>query len=274
MNYFNLENSIKLLKNKKIEKIYVLVDIHGTILAPRVDKNEISNDFYDLSKEVLKFMTNNPDYYLIMSSCSYPDQIKKYLEIFELEGIIFDSVNENKEVNTDFGGHFLKVYANVILDDKAGFEPGDWYYLSSILKKFYPEYKNHPKNPEEVLQSLIADGSVEKWILKKEKKELIEKSQKERFKDKVLKDPEFLDLVIIKVLERYNSKKYKDRWYNRGFEPPENLLNFLYDYAFENGEKSFDIHGEEVINLNNKWEFSTIPGCGRYYIEIKNLQNK
>lgn len=139
MNYFNIENSIKLYKSKKIERIYVMIDIHGTILAPRLNKNEISTEFYLDSKEVLRFLSNTEDFYLMLSTCSYPDQVKAYLDILANEGIYFKGINENREVDTNFGEYVIKPYANIILDDKAGFEGHDWTPIKEILKKYYPE---------------------------------------------------------------------------------------------------------------------------------------
>jgi len=73
------------------------------------------------------------------------------------------------------------------------------------------------------------------YLEKINRKAAIEKDQLKRFhqkyKDKHIKLSEFIEAVI----KKYDSDKYKDRWYNRGFEPPETLKHFLFKYAKEYG---------------------------------------
>lgn len=42
---------------------------------------------------------------------------------------------------------------------------------------------------------------------------------------------------VEKVLTKYATNKYKDRWYSRGIEPPETLTWFLFNYAEKYGRK-------------------------------------
>ena len=41
---------------------------------------------------------------------------------------------------------------------------------------------------------------------------------------------------IQKVIKKYTSDSYKDRWYNRGIFPPEELYWWIYDYAYKYGK--------------------------------------
>lgn len=47
------------------------------------------------------------------------------------------------------------------------------------------------------------------------------------------------DEIIKKILSKYNSDEYKDRWYNRGIMPPEDLTYMIYEYASRYGKESY-----------------------------------
>ena len=54
---------------------------------------------------------------------------KPYIKVFEENGIHFDYINENPEVdNNELGNFDKKLYFNIGIDDKFGFdaENGDW----------------------------------------------------------------------------------------------------------------------------------------------------
>lgn len=57
--------------------------------------------------------------------------------------------------------------------------------------------------------------------------------------------PEKRSYYIQKVIDKYSSESYKDRWYNRGCFPPEELYFWLFDYAYEYG-KCWRALSEEV----------------------------
>lgn len=57
--------------------------------------------------------------------------------------------------------------------------------------------------------------------------------------------PEKRAYYIQKVIDKYESKEYKDRWYNRGYFPPENLFWYIFDYAYKYG-KCWRTLSEEV----------------------------
>lgn len=111
-------------ERKSFEKIYVMVDLHGTVIKPNYKAGNIPTEFYDHAKEALKIMTKAKDICLIMYTCSHPHEIEKYLELFRQNDIHFDFINENPEVVTQadgYGCYDKKPYMNVLFDDKAGF---------------------------------------------------------------------------------------------------------------------------------------------------------
>jgi hypothetical protein len=109
------------------QKIYVVVDIHDTILRACYDQEEIY-DYMPHAKPALQLMTNRDDICLILWSGCYKDRLEEYRQHFSEDGIRFDYVNENPEVlNTSFQCFEDKLYFNVGIDDRFGFDPEtDW----------------------------------------------------------------------------------------------------------------------------------------------------
>jgi hypothetical protein len=116
-------------------KTYWAIDIHGTILKPTYEKGVLSTEFYPIAKEVLQTLTKDPKVSLILYTCSYPEEISDYLRFFRSHGIRFNYVNENPEINEGAYGYYdRKFYYNVLLDDKAGFDPErDWAGVNRVV---------------------------------------------------------------------------------------------------------------------------------------------
>ena len=128
------ENTIK----KNWSKVYIAIDLHGTVLNSTYNAEVLPDEFYPKAKEVLQYLSKRDDIVLIMYTCSHLDEIEKYQIFFRENGIIFDHVNENPEVQSTPGiGNFSKKpYFQLLLEDKAGFYPlEDW----SIIYTFFKE---------------------------------------------------------------------------------------------------------------------------------------
>ena len=132
-------------REKKWDKIYVVVDIHDTILHACYE-NEETYDYYPYSREALRMMSDREDICLILWSGCYEEKMDEYRAHFAEEGICFDYANENPEVgNTSFQNFEAKLYFNVGIDDKFGFEAEtDWLRVMESLARF-PE--KPPKPP-------------------------------------------------------------------------------------------------------------------------------
>ena len=130
-------------KAKGWDRMYVLVDIHGTVFKPSYH-NEEKYEFYDYAKAVLQMLTGRQDIKLIMWTSSTQEMVDDFLNVFEKNGIHFDFVNENPEINalptdpksSDFSNKF---YFNIGIDDKFCFYPTsdlkeklDLFYYKSI----------------------------------------------------------------------------------------------------------------------------------------------
>lgn len=126
-------------------KTYWCIDIHGTISKPDYRKRTKELLFYPFAKETLQLLSEREDVVLILYTSSYPDEIKIYESIFKGNGIKFDYINENPEISTSngaFGYYEQKLYFNVLLDDKAGFDPlVDWVELFKYMEstKYRPD---------------------------------------------------------------------------------------------------------------------------------------
>jgi len=126
------------------EKIYVCVDIHETILKPTWSE-ERSYDYYPKAKECLKMLSEMEDICLIQWSSSNANNSVGYIKEFREQGITFDYINSNPEVpSTEYADFDGKLYMNVIMDDKAGFEERDWQELYVYLHLRKSKAKNHP----------------------------------------------------------------------------------------------------------------------------------
>ncbi len=135
-----IERSFKVSKARGHNKMYIAVDIHETMVTSNYIKGNISTEFYKGAKETLQYLSKRKDVVLIMFTCSYQEEIEKYLEYFEFCGIDFKYCNENPEVKTgddNHGNYDKKFYFNILLDDKAGFNvEEDWDIIYNTFLKY------------------------------------------------------------------------------------------------------------------------------------------
>jgi hypothetical protein len=87
-------------------------------------------------------MTNRDDICMILWSGCYDEQMAVYRSRFVGEGIRFDYANENPEVGkTSFQNFERKLYFNVGIDDKFGFEAEtDWVKVIEVLSHHHVQY--------------------------------------------------------------------------------------------------------------------------------------
>lgn len=134
-------------------KIYVAVDIHQTMIYSNYNSEILPKEFYPMAKETLIMLSKRKDICLILSTCSWPAEILKYLKYFEEYEIDFKYANKNPEVVNDRLGYFSdKFYFNVLLEDKAGFVgESDWQVV-------YNFFQSHPilegKKPDAEKQAI------------------------------------------------------------------------------------------------------------------------
>ena len=87
-----------------------------------------------------------------------------------------------------------------------------------------------------------------------------EEKIKEKQLEKLSISGNFIELTE-KAIKKYNSDKYRDRWYNRGIEPPEDLFWFLFHYS----EKYGRVCNEEEWKKYGNMFSSALFYCNGYY---------
>lgn len=124
------------LNNGSFKCIYIMVDVHNTILKPTFDKKE-TFEYFPYAKETLQLLSEKENIKLIMWTSSYDEKIQMYLKHFEENRIIFNFVNENKEYgNVSFACFDTKFYYDIGIDDKFGFDAEhDWKEIYTFLIK-------------------------------------------------------------------------------------------------------------------------------------------
>ena len=126
--------SFQKMNERKWNHIYVLVDIHDTILEACYHNKE-EYKWFPYAKEALEIMSYAQNISLILWSSTYGNLLDKYLEFFKENGINFEFVNKNtNEKNTELSCFDEKTYFNVGIDDKFGFEAEkDWKIIYDYL---------------------------------------------------------------------------------------------------------------------------------------------
>jgi len=139
----SFEDAFGRSKAKGWDRVYVMVDLHGTIFKPCYH-NEEKFDYYPWAKETLQLMTkfeykHDFDIMLILWTSSTLESLKAYFERFRNDNIYFHYVNKNPDVvaqsSDPKSSTFVdKFYFNVGLDDKFGFDPEhDWAEIYKFL---------------------------------------------------------------------------------------------------------------------------------------------
>jgi len=129
--------------NRGWDTLYWLVDVHDTIIKSTysvdVDVDVEFTDTYPYCFAALRFLSERKDCKLILWTSSRKKYAKTFMKTLKEYSIDFSYFNRNPECkNTKTGDFSKKFYFNVILDDKAGFDPEvDW-------KKIYNKMKEMP----------------------------------------------------------------------------------------------------------------------------------
>lgn len=113
---------------KNWDTIYWMIDVHGTIIPNNWHK-EADFAFIRMEcREVLRWISKRKDQRLILWTSSYKDEVSKLIGWLGTEGVHVDYVDENpEEDNTTYADFSRKPYFNILIDDKAGFNPNfEW----------------------------------------------------------------------------------------------------------------------------------------------------
>jgi len=129
-----IDKAFQTMEKRNWDKIFFYFDIHETILYPDYNNTDPLK-FYPYAKEILQYLSRRKDVEIALFTCSYPDQIVRYIEFFNEHGIKFTYANKNPDIkNTTYGYYDDKPYFNVLFEDKAGFDAEeDWFLVGKYF---------------------------------------------------------------------------------------------------------------------------------------------
>jgi replicative superfamily II helicase len=116
---------------------------------------------------------------------------------------------------------------------------------------------------KELFESEEFQESAKKYAEKLVNEKNILSSQLERLHSKFSDKGTFSNLVE-KIQIKYKSKKYAERWYKRGIEPPCDLSYFLFEYASKYGRECTE---EEIQKIGNDFT-SRMCYINGYYFNL------
>lgn len=123
--------------NKEWYETYWCIDLHGTLIQSDYKKEKFIK-YYDYAKEAMQLISKRNDIITILWSSTSDDDINFYNTQFKIDNIKFDKINNNDSIsskNGNFGHYDKKFYFNIILDDKAGFDPEtEWEAIYNLMK--------------------------------------------------------------------------------------------------------------------------------------------
>lgn len=131
----SFESAFDKKKSKGWDKIYVLVDIHDTIFKGNCGVGEEKFEWLPGAEKALRKLSSRKDICLILWSATHKDMLSKYWFKLFSHDIVFRYINSNPEVQDTDLYCSDKIYFNVGIDDKFGFEPEkDWDKISYFLE--------------------------------------------------------------------------------------------------------------------------------------------
>jgi hypothetical protein len=117
----------------------------------------------------------------------------------------------------------------------------------------------------EWLSSPEGQASLDGW-----RDELVREDRaKERFANRIKSmSVEKQDEWMQKIIARYNSDEYIDRWYKRGIFPPNWLFERIREFIFDNGVEVGETEDGSPIYQYNHWKMNCLYGQGECHHEF------
>ncbi len=122
-------------RDKRYPFVYWAIDLHDTIIRSTYSSHEESKETYPHSLEVLRKLSESKVAILILWTSSYEEKMIPVMKWLRELGVSFTYFNENPECgNTTYGDFRRKFFYDVMLDDRAGFNPEtDWLVVKNTL---------------------------------------------------------------------------------------------------------------------------------------------
>lgn len=131
-----IKQAYKTKEEKQWPKLFWAIDLHGVCL-----NSNYANSNYtfinDKVVEALQLLQQHSENELIIWSSRHDFEKPSILDFFAKNGINIKYFNTNPLVNNTITGDFTqKFYFNILLDDKAGFDPDiDWQTIIDFYKQ-------------------------------------------------------------------------------------------------------------------------------------------
>lgn len=136
MNICNIRRAFEQKAERGWDTLYVMIDVHGVIIPNSYQLHVNRQEFISPNcEEVLQWFSTRKDIKIILWTSSFSIETAHLIEWLAVKGINIDYVNRNPEcVNTKYADFTHKPYFNILIDDKAGFEPEtDWRAIKTTL---------------------------------------------------------------------------------------------------------------------------------------------
>jgi len=132
-----IDNMYQKKADRGWDTLYWLVDVHDTIIKSTYSVDDKFTDTYPYCFAALRLLSERKDCKLILWTSSNRRYVNSFMKELKEYDINFAYFNRNPECkNTETGDFSKKFYFNVIIDDKAGFDPEiDWENIFNKMKE-------------------------------------------------------------------------------------------------------------------------------------------
>ena len=140
-----IDRAFEMKEKRGWDKLYWAIDLHNTMLPSCKEDSEKGHsveNIYPSCLKALQMLSQSDEHCLILFTATKPKDISNLLLQLEHQGVHFDYMNENPECeDTEYADFSEKFYYDVIVDDKAGFNPATGWILIQHAVELIGEIK-------------------------------------------------------------------------------------------------------------------------------------
>ena len=135
----SIETAMRKKKERGYDYLYWCIDVHGVILESTYDLNNSGAKTFKHALNTLRLISGDPSNKIILWTSSYDKPVADVVKYLTGNKIRIDYVNENPEyLKNEICDFTKKFYFDILLDDKAGFEPElDWLAIANYVANVY-----------------------------------------------------------------------------------------------------------------------------------------
>lgn len=130
-----IDRAYQTMRERNWDTIYWAIDLHGVCLKSNYEQGGYQW-INDLVLPGLQEIAKRPESHIILWSSAHPEEHAAIVQFFADHGIFVSGFNGNPFVADTATGCFdEKFYFSILLDDKAGFDAqDDWWMITQYLK--------------------------------------------------------------------------------------------------------------------------------------------